>query len=101
MNLYHAFSAIKSEKEFFNFLRDILTPTEIREISARWNIAQSLVLTPESQPRIAARFNCGRATITRVSHKIYEEKNNGYKTVIQRLHPHADFNKNIKKLKQN
>jgi TrpR-related protein YerC/YecD len=87
LNLYKAFSAIKNEKEFFNFLNDICTPTEIREISERWNIAQMLNRKELSQQAIAKKLNCGIATITRVSRFLKEEKFGGYREILARLYP--------------
>ncbi|MDR1361309.1 MAG: trp operon repressor [Rickettsiales bacterium] len=87
LNLYKAFSVIKTEKEFYNLLNDLCTPTEIRELSERWNIAQLLALEKLRQQDIATKLNCGVATVNRVSRCLKDEKNFGYTTVMTRLFP--------------
>jgi len=104
-NLYQAFSQIKSEKEFNAFLADLLTVTERRELDARWRIAQMLWNTNRervislsgkgtkkqvaqsriglSQKDIAKQTGIGLNTISRVSKCLFENKDNGYRRVLE------------------
>jgi uncharacterized protein YerC len=43
--LIKAFASLKTEKEIENFLRDLLTISEIKEFSKRLNIAKQLWLS--------------------------------------------------------
>ena len=109
ISLYQAFSTIKNEREFGEFLRDLCTPTEIREMNARWKIAQMLwnagnekikanpeLATKKRAPKskigltqmdIARMSKTGVATVTRVARCLYENSDNGYRTALKRLHP--------------
>ncbi|MCL1892167.1 MAG: trp operon repressor [Alphaproteobacteria bacterium] len=104
ISLYQAFSLIKNEQEFRAFLTDLLTPTEMRELNARWRIAQLLwsanrekiKAIPDggnkkriknskiglSQKDISQQTGIGLNTISRVSKCLFENKDNGYRSVI-------------------
>jgi TrpR-related protein YerC/YecD len=86
ISLYKAFSLIKSEREFNNFLTDLCTPDEIKNLRGRWDIAQLLYDKKLSQFDIAAKTNSGVATITRVARCLNTENANGYKTILNRIH---------------
>jgi len=104
-SLYTAFSKIKTEKEFNAFLVDLLTPKEIREVNARWKIAQLLWNVHRERVRglggenakikgmaksrvgltqqdIANQTGIALATITRVSKCLFENKDNGYRSIL-------------------
>jgi TrpR-related protein YerC/YecD len=86
-SLYKAFENIKSEKEFDNFLRDLCTPAEIKNLGERWRMAQMLYTTNMPQDAIAQKIGGSQATVTRVARFLYEEKFGGYKSVLSRLFP--------------
>lgn len=86
-NLYDAFSQIKSEKEFYNFLADLCTPSEIKAINERWQIAQTLYTTNMSQAEIASKLGVSVTTVTRVARFVYTEKFGGYSAVLAKLFP--------------
>ncbi|MCL2369420.1 MAG: trp operon repressor [Alphaproteobacteria bacterium] len=105
MNLYKAFSKIKTEKQFNAFMADLMTPQELRIMNARWRIAQLLwnthrervKLIPDggnrkrvakssiglSQEDIQKQTGVAKNTITKVSICLFENKNNGYRSVLQ------------------
>ena len=86
-NLYDAFSQIKSEKEFDAFLADLCTPSEVKNLRERWQIAQTLYTTNLSQPTIAAKIGASVTTVTRVARFLYSEKFGGYAAVLGRIFP--------------
>lgn len=86
-SLYVAFSQIKSEKEFDNFLADICTPAEIKNIKERWKIAQTLFTTNLSQQVIADKIGASVTTVTRVARFLYTEKFSGYMNILSKLFP--------------
>jgi len=105
LNLYQAFSKIKTEKQFNAFMTDLLTPQELRGINARWKIAQLLwnthrervKLIPDggnrkrvakssiglAQEDIAKQAKVAQGTVTRVSKCLFENKDNGYRSILQ------------------
>ena len=87
MKLYEAFSQIKTEKEFNDFLSDLLTPREIKSISERWKIADKLYNSNLPQDTIAAQIGAGKETVTRVARFLYNENFKGYMKVLSRLYP--------------
>jgi TrpR-related protein YerC/YecD len=87
MKIHNAFLSIQNEKEFYNFFNDICTPTEIREITERWNIVQLLATTEMSQLAISKKLNCSVTTVTRVARFLNDEKNGGYISVLKKLYP--------------
>jgi uncharacterized protein YerC len=111
ISLYQAFASIKNEKEFNAFMADLCTGTEIRELNARWRIAQMLwrsasekstglghaeVKTKKGAPRskigltqrdIANSTGFAIATITRVSKCLFENTDNGYRNILSKRSP--------------
>jgi TrpR-related protein YerC/YecD len=88
LNLYKAFSVIKNEQDFYNFLSDLCTPTEIRELSERWNIAQ-LLHSKTTQRSIISKLDCSQATVSRVARFLNDEKYGGYRNVLAKIYPHS------------
>ena len=84
-NLYDAFSRIKSEREFDNFLSDLCTPMEIKAISERWQIAKMLYTTNLSQAAIADKIGASVTTVTRVARFLYNENFGGYANVLSKI----------------
>jgi len=85
-NLYKAFSQIKSEQEFNNFLADLCTPAEIRDLNDRWKIAELLYTTKLPQMAIAEKVKGSVTTVTRVARFLNTEKFGGYRTVLSCIH---------------
>lgn len=65
------------------FLRDLLTPHELKEISLRWQIIKQLNEgTPQRQ--IAKNLGVSIATVTRGSKEL-SDKHGGFKKVLERI----------------
>jgi len=84
--LIKAFSLLKSETEIQNFLRDLLTISEIKEASNRFQIATLLWKRELSYESIARKAETSTTTVTRVAHWLFKEGLNGYQTVLKRFH---------------
>jgi len=81
--LINAFAALKNEEEFGNFLRDLLTPKEIKEFSNRVEIARLLA---EGKPYlyIAKEVGVSTTTVTRVAYWLFSGCG-GYYQVFKKL----------------
>ena len=84
-NLFEAFKSIKNEKEFNNFLKDLCTPNEIKDLQDRFLVAQYLEKGDLSQRDIAKKVKCSITTVTRVGRFLNQESYKGYKTVLNHL----------------
>lgn len=84
MTLAQAILALKNDKEIENFLRDLCTPGELRDMEERWNIAQSLYRGDASYREIAADCGASITTVTRVSRFLKDEPYQGYALVLKR-----------------
>ncbi|MBN2780009.1 MAG: transcriptional regulator [Alphaproteobacteria bacterium] len=80
-----AFLSLTTEKEIVNFLKDLITPVEYREIRARWKIAQMLNSTNKSYREISEELKVGLATVTRVARFLKDEPFKGYQLVLKRM----------------
>jgi len=68
--LCEAFLKLKSREEVANFLRDLLTPTEIDEFSNRLEIAR-LLASGESYLKIAKMVGVSTTTVSRTAHWLF------------------------------
>jgi len=84
-NLYQAFSVLKNEAEFNNFLLDILTPAELKALNERFLIAQLLFSKNLSQQEIARKTQASVTTVIRVARFLNHENHHGYQAVLQKL----------------
>jgi len=87
LELIAAVASLKTKKEIENFLRDLLTVTEIKEFAKRFQIAKQLWLTERSYLKIAEEAQTSTTTVTRVANWLYKEGLNGYQTALKRLFP--------------
>ena len=67
-------------KEFF---RDLLSPTEYKELGVRWQIVKQLA-AGKSQRDVAKNLHTAIATITRGSREL-ADKDGGFQRVLQKL----------------
>lgn len=81
--LAQAFLTCKTQVEYENFLRDLLTAAEIKEFAGRLAVASSL-MSGKSQRETSRETTVSIATVTRVN-KWLQSGKNGYKTVLERL----------------
>ena len=84
-SLFEAFKSIKNEKEFNNFLMDLCTPNEIKDLNDRFLVAQLLQDGKMSQREIAQNVKCSITTVTRVARFLNQEKYGGYKSILNNL----------------
>lgn len=82
-DLINAFGSIKSKEESVLFLQDILTASEIKNLSVRLRIAKML-LDDESQREISRTLKVSTATVTKVNTWL-NSKGDGFKKIISRL----------------
>lgn len=82
-DLVNAFKSIKSEGEAILFLQDILTASEIKNLSIRLRIAR-LLLADKTQREICMELHVSIATVSKVNRWL-TEKGEGFKRIIQKL----------------
>lgn len=85
MNLFEAIISLESEKECKNFLKDLCTPKEIKDLNERWEIAKLLNNKDLSYREISKITGASLTTVTRVSRFLKDEKNNGYKSILNKM----------------
>ena len=102
LQLCHAFAQFKTQPEFYAFLKDICTPSEIKSMEERLEVANLLMAGFLSYREIHELTKVSIATITRVARFLLHENNNGYKTILKRLtevglipRKHDDESKNV------
>ncbi|PIR83635.1 hypothetical protein COU18_03050 [Candidatus Kaiserbacteria bacterium CG10_big_fil_rev_8_21_14_0_10_51_14] len=83
--LFRAILTLKNVDECRRFFRDVCTIGEIREISARLQIARKLSgSAPPSYEDIAEQLTTSTATVTRVAHWLHHGRG-GYPLILKRL----------------
>jgi TrpR-related protein YerC/YecD len=83
--LCHAFLNLKDKKEVESFLRDLSTPSEIKSMAERFEVANLLMKGFLCYREIHRLTKVSIATITRVARFLFHENNQGYKLVIKRM----------------
>ena len=78
-----AISQLKNKREIRNYLRDLLTESEIKEFSARWQAARML---DRNVPytKIVKDTGLSSTTVARVQRWL-QQGSNGYRLLIDRL----------------
>ena len=85
--LIRAFNSLKTPLELQNFLRDLLTLSEIKEAANRFRIATLLWQGEKSYQQIARECNTSTTTVTRVNEWLNKRSEGGYRTALSRLYP--------------
>lgn len=82
-NLLDAMFTLKTPRELSNFLQDLMTIKELKDISQRWQI---VLLLNKKIPYldIAKQVGVSTTTVTRVALWLHHGKG-GYKTALSRL----------------
>lgn len=83
--LCEALLAIRDKAEAELFLRDLLTPGEIRTLLERWRVARLLDEGGHSYREIAEKTGASTTTVTRVSRFLTQEPWQGYRIILDRL----------------
>lgn len=81
-SLASAIIALKKEEDLLNFLRDLCTADELKELSERWNIAQ-LLHKSYSYREIAEKTSASTTTVTRIAHWLNNGEG-GYQAALQK-----------------
>ncbi len=83
-NLLDALLTLKTPRELSNFLRDLMTVKELKDIATRWQI---VLLLKDKLPylEIAKQVGVSTTTVTRVALWLHHGKG-GYQTALSRLH---------------
>lgn len=84
-SLCDAFLKLKDSDEILLFLKDLLTPKELSSAVERWKVCQLLERGDLSYREIHALTSASLTTIGRVARFIHEEKNHGYRLVLERM----------------
>jgi TrpR-related protein YerC/YecD len=88
-DLIKSLLALRSEKEAKNFLRDLMTESEILEFGNRWKAARMLS-KKASYPQIQEETGLSTRTIARISMWLKNGKG-GYKLALNRIKHHDSF----------
>ncbi|MBI2595836.1 hypothetical protein HYW46_03850 [Candidatus Daviesbacteria bacterium] len=83
-NLWNAFSLLESREEAVIFLKELLTPTEIRMMAKRIQIAKML-LEGYKYDDIKTHVRVTNNTISSVNSKLQFEDGGGYLKIVKRL----------------
>ena len=84
MNLFKVIMNLKSESQANAFMMDLCTPKEIKALEERWEVAKLLASKKYTYREIAEKLGASTTTVTRVARFLFNEKNNGYKSVIKK-----------------
>ena len=82
MNLYKAIEKLKTQKQARDFLTDLCTPKEIESLNERWEVAKLLSTRKYTYREIATKLGASTTTVTRVARFLFNESNNGYKSIL-------------------
>lgn len=82
-HLYQALLKLQNHEEMSRFCRDLLTKSEIKELSARWQAAQMLKAQASYQ-QIIEETGLSSATIAKISRNL-KSGLGGYKLALKRL----------------
>ena len=85
MKLTNVINELKSPNEVENFLKDLCTPSQIKPLNERWEVAQLLYKKNKSYREIASDLKTSTATVTRVARFLFSESNNGYQNAFKRI----------------
>ena len=82
MDLFKVIANIESERQAEAFISDLCTPKEIATLTERWEVAKLLATKQYSYREIAQKLGASTATVTRVARFLFNENNEGYKSLI-------------------
>jgi len=84
MKLSEAIIKLKTQKEINSFLKDLCTPSEIKAMDERWEVAQMLYKKDSTYREIAEELKASTATVTRVARFLFNEENDGYQSILRK-----------------
>lgn len=83
-DLCRALLLLETEKEVYNFLKDLCTPAELGSFAERWQICKYLE-QGLSYREIYAKSGASLTTIGRVARFLKDEPYNGYATLLKKI----------------
>lgn len=83
--LANALLTLKDADEVERFMRDLLTPGELKSLSERWRVARLLDEGGRSYRDISQITGASTTTVTRVARFLSQEPHQGYRLVLNRL----------------
>ncbi|BDW99434.1 YerC/YecD family TrpR-related protein [Maricaulis maris] len=83
--LSQALLALRDAGEAERFLRDLLTPGEMKTLTERWRVAGLLNEGGHSYREISEMTGASTTTVTRVARFLSQEPWQGYRTILNRL----------------
>ena len=84
MNLYKAIKKLETQQQARAFLTDLCTPKEIESLIERWEVAKLLSTRKYTYREIATKLGASTTTVTRVARFLFNENNNGYKSILNK-----------------
>lgn len=82
-SLATAIASLKKEEDLLNFLRDLCTTDELKELSERWNIVQ-LLGKGYSYREIAKKTEVSTTTVTRIAYWLNNGEG-GYQAALKKM----------------
>lgn len=83
--LSEAILALRDAGEAERFLRDLMTPGEMKTLTERWRVAGLLNEGGHSYREISEMTGASTTTVTRVARFLSQEPWQGYRTILNRL----------------
>ncbi|QNN65305.1 TrpR like protein, YerC/YecD [Sphingomonas rhizophila] len=84
-DLAGALAQLDSAKDVARFLDDLCTPTELRALAERWEVARLLDRGELTYREIHDVTGVSTTTIVRVARFLRQETNGGYRLLLDRL----------------
>lgn len=85
LGLYTGLLELTNIEECASFFKDLCTPSEIKAMAERFKVAEMLDKKELSYREIHSKTGVSLATIGRVARFLTQEKNQGYRLIIDRL----------------
>ena len=85
VDLYDAILLLENKEEVEKFLLDLCTPNELKDLNERWQVCQTLDFTDLSYRQIHKELKVSLTTIGRVARFLRDEKNFGYKKILEKI----------------
>ena len=95
ISLYEAMLNLKTSQEIESFFKDLCTPAELKAFHERWAVAQLLDKGELSYRRINEQTGTSTTTVSRVARFLTQEKNSGYRLILDKIKKNAPQEKSI------
>ena len=83
--LYKALVMVDTTSEARDFIADLCTPKEVKDLSERWEIAKLLDEGTLSYREISAQTGASTTTVARVARFLKNEPHQGYARMISKI----------------